>query len=63
MGQSYLSDKRIDPEFLAQGASVQSKNAGGLALIALCVVHDSLEQWPFHFTDNEIVLVPRTIAV
>ena len=63
MGQGYLSDQRISPEFLAQGAAIQAEYAGSLALVALCVVHDRLKQRPFYFTNNQIVQISRTITV
>jgi hypothetical protein len=58
-----LLNEQISSEFLAQGTSVDAKNAGSLALVALREIHDGLEQWPFNLADDKIVQIARPVPV
>ncbi len=59
----HLVNQRIGSEFFPQGSTVYSENACGLALIAVRIVHDGLEQRALDFAEHEVVKIPRTIPV
>ena len=61
--ETALLNKQISSEFLSQGAAVDAENAGSLALVALRVIHDRLEQGPLNFADDEIVQIAGPVAV
>ena len=63
MRRRALLNKRIGPEFLAQGTAVDAQYTGSLTLIALRIIHHRFEQRPFYFADNEIVEVTGTIPI
>lgn len=56
-------NQRVGPEFLAQRAPIDAQDAGSLALIAVRIVEHGLEQRPLDFTDDEVVQIPRPVAV
>ena len=56
-------DERMGPEFLAQRTAVDAEDAGRLALVAVRVVHDGLQEGPFHFTDDEVVKIAGAVAI
>lgn len=63
MPKRRLPNKRVSSEFLSQGAAVDAENSGSLALVALRVIHDRLEQGPLNFADDEIVQIAGPVAV
>ena len=63
MPQRFLLNERIDSEFLTQRAAVEPEYIGGLALVTPRVIHDDLEEWSLHLTDDEIVQISRPIAI
>ena len=62
-GAARLLQQFVALEFFSKCAAVDAENTCGLALVAVRVVHDDLQEWPFHFTDDEVVEVPGAIAI
>jgi len=58
-----LLDQAIGLEFFTQRTAIDAENAGSLALVAIGVIHDDLEQRPLHFAQDEIVKVTRPVTV
>ena len=56
-------NQRVGPELLTQRAAIDTENASGLALIAVRVFENGLEQRPLDFADYKIVQVAGTIAI
>jgi len=55
--------EQVSPEFLSQGTAIDAEYTGGLALVALRVIHDGFEQGPFNLANDQVVQVTRPITV
>jgi hypothetical protein len=55
--------KAIVLEFLPQCCSIDAEKLSGLALIALGVIHDRLEQWLLDFAEHEIIKATGLMAI